>query len=1249
MVFSPRVFLFGKRFSALIALGIACIVSGLAGLRLSQGPEKEAQKVADWFLNEKLKSERACDTVITAIEKQLPPSLFSKWNGKSGAHLALYKNRTPVYWNQNDYVPPHSLISEIENEGWVWLWNRRYYNIVKRTYQAKDTFTVVSWIPIYRRHFVPNGDLLNGYVWQAYSQTSAVLSGEGKDLFPVKDAAGKAIFLLKQNQSNPKASPESVWSLLLIGGILMVLTGSYLFILKLLRIQRRRQVLAFGIGLSCIWAGSALMYGMGLPYEWVKLSLFNPSARLSNSWVPLPGQWLWLFGTLTASGYLSIRFFFELPFWNRLEKWNPYLLSAISIALAFTGSGLFIFLRLAFEESFQQTRFSPDLTLLTDFQKDKIWGVILLWSALSAVFLHLHICIRSFYRFSIKSGKPQWLLLLLGVAIGALAFSNKYEWRWEEALIAFAFIAISIQAGLFRYVREQRYLLFIYLFTASMAFSISGVLAHVWIDNSGERVNKIRFAKQVLSENDPLAELLVQEMVRHIEADSWINYRWLDPYGTRRQIPGRIQRQHLDTYFDRFDLQITLYGPDGQSLVETPAEYSFNQLLESQSKPNLQTGYPNVFYSSQSPKGLLKHYWAYATLFYPGTKFILGHITLELRLKRLAYSGVFPQMLLAGSSRVAAGNRSFSFAVFDSLKLTNHNGAFDYERLFNLNYLKDSILYQEGMVINEVQHLGLPISKEKMIVVSSPIVPARQYWAIGGLLLFLQLLWVGFLLFAELITRKKAQSLTMAARIQLYLNAAFFVPLAVVCILALSVMAGTYRADMYDGFKKRTETLASLLSPALEKYQNKEFDIAQLNSELQTVARLNGLDISLFESNGNLLVSSQPLVYRRELLAPLADPIAMEQLGERRQASILIDENIEKRAYKGAWVAIRNPNTAKLMGMVTIPYFEASGELNHQLNDVSAIMLNVFSGLFVVFLGLSYYAAGQFTGPLRLIARKLRATGLGSGQKLIWDRNDEIGSLVSEYNRMLGKLEKSREALRQTEKESAWKDMARQVVHEIKNPLTPMKLTIQHLQRNLSQREDPESQKWKSAFQSLLNQIDTLDEIATSFSAFAQMPQPGIEAVDLVSLLNQLKEIHGLPEKGRFELHLPELEHPVWISGDKKLLGRILTNLIVNAFQAVPLEKEPFVGLELQLQKVGYAVVRVQDNGTGIAPEIKERIFQPAFSTKTGGMGIGLAVVRRGLEQMGGSITFETSDEGTCFIVSLKLWSDDDSGLIQST
>jgi nitrogen fixation/metabolism regulation signal transduction histidine kinase len=284
---------------------------------------------------------------------------------------------------------------------------------------------------------------------------------------------------------------------------------------------------------------------------------------------------------------------------------------------------------------------------------------------------------------------------------------------------------------------------------------------------------------------------------------------------------------------------------------------------------------------------------------------------------------------------------------------------------------------------------------------------------------------------------------------------------------------------------------------------------------------------------------------------------------------------------------------------------------------------------------ISYLASNGLTFPLRLITQKIRKTTLsGYNEPLSWNTDDEIGLMVSEYNKMLINLEESKKALAATEKESAWREMAQQVAHEIKNPLTPMKLNLQHIKRRIEAGEEGDQAQRERQINSLLEQVNTLSDIATSFSAFAKMPAPQSERFEMIKLLREVIALYNKQESGEIVADLEDREFI--IDGDRQWISRAVSNIIINGFQAARQRDNPTVTIKCHGHGQNLLRLEIMDNGEGIPQNIRDKVFLPNFSTKFTGSGIGLAMAKRAIEHAGGKIWFETEEgAGTVFFIEL--------------
>ncbi len=294
-------------------------------------------------------------------------------------------------------------------------------------------------------------------------------------------------------------------------------------------------------------------------------------------------------------------------------------------------------------------------------------------------------------------------------------------------------------------------------------------------------------------------------------------------------------------------------------------------------------------------------------------------------------------------------------------------------------------------------------------------------------------------------------------------------------------------------------------------------------------------------------------------------------------------------------------------------------------------LLNVYVFLLLITAAVGILAANRIVDPLIRLVEKLKGTNLNANEPLQWDSDDEIGELVKAYNNMIGQLEDSAQKLKQSEREGAWREMAKQVAHEIKNPLTPMKLHLQHLKRVFD--TDPEQAKpmMERVSKTLIEQIDGFELHCFRVFQFAQMPQAENETFVLTNFLDSVHQLFQKEAGEDILITLDPCSENLKVFADREQLMRVFNNLIKNAIQSIPEDRSGDIYIILEALGSS-AIVKIVDNGEGISGDRRDRVFQPSFTTKNSGMGLGLAMSKNIVEAANGRIWFETEKgKGTTF------------------
>ena len=448
-------------------------------------------------------------------------------------------------------------------------------------------------------------------------------------------------------------------------------------------------------------------------------------------------------------------------------------------------------------------------------------------------------------------------------------------------------------------------------------------------------------------------------------------------------------------------------------------------------------------------------------------------------------------------------------------------------------------------------------------------------------------------------------------------------------------------------FKNTTEQYHQerLQRKALSVAKDLDNQISKLNDPtpvemediLRSIAQVHQTDIDLFNTQGRLMYSSEPLVYSSQLASPLMDGRALAAMIWEDKSLFIGENTIGQLAYRTAYAPL--PRLAGMPpGFLAIPYYTDRSFLQQDISEFISALLNVYVFLLFIAGALAILVANSITLPISVIGQKLKQFKLGKhNQPLEWSSRDELGDLIAEYNRMILKLQESADLLARSEREGAWREMAKQVAHEIKNPLTPMKLSLQHLQLAFKPSKAEDKALLDRVSATLIEQIENLSQIASEFSNFAKIPEAFPEDLVINDLILSVRNLFGEHPDGELQITTSLPQDQLTVNADKNQLIRVLNNLVKNAIQAIPAERAGRIHIRLY-RKDHSAVIEVEDNGSGIPENMQEKVFMPNFTTKSSGTGLGLAICRNIIDMIGGNIYFRTRPgRGTTFFVELPL------------
>ena len=402
---------------------------------------------------------------------------------------------------------------------------------------------------------------------------------------------------------------------------------------------------------------------------------------------------------------------------------------------------------------------------------------------------------------------------------------------------------------------------------------------------------------------------------------------------------------------------------------------------------------------------------------------------------------------------------------------------------------------------------------------------------------------------------------------------------------------------------------------------------------LQHYANTFFTDLNLYHLNGQLLATTRQEIYDLNLQAPLMNAEAYQQMYRNKELFFTHEEHLGKGKYESSYIPISESN-GNTLAYLNTPYFSSATDLQKEILNFVLTYINIILILLAIALILILILTKQLTEPLTLIQTKLADIDINQKNEPIeWKSDDEIGDLVKKYNELIVKLAKSTAELKRTTTESAWRGVARQVAHEIKNSLTPMRLSIQLLQRKI-ENGNATPEEIQRTTNTLIEQIDSLSDIASSFSRYAKLPENHPTPLDLAELVQNVVNLYDNAENIEFVYDYDKTKDHTY-NGDKTNLNIAVGNLIKNATQAIGSEPNGRIDVTLKSTEKQF-VISVKDNGKGIKEEDKSQIFLPNFTTKSGGSGVGLSLTYNIVQSAGGTISFESQEgEGAEFVIEL--------------
>ncbi|MDX2247686.1 MAG: ATP-binding protein [Bacteroidia bacterium] len=1195
-------------------------------------------------------------TCITAYSKEGAGVPVASLESCHACEMIYAKSGRLKTWNNQEYLATQkfvNLLKDLPDSVIVRLENRAYYQIRTQlgdsisvvliplhiTYQAQNNF-LIPYIFLGRWEETLSGDKK----WE-YLNSMQVAIGEttfpGSQNIRLTDDVGNTILSYGNVPVIPFRAPVRYMVLLflILGGLLLCV---FLRVYSLDRWDYRYFINgSLFVGVILV---RMILYAIELPGNYIDAGLFSPDILAFHFLAPSLGEMTINIFTLAILVWVAYMHFFRINIFLYRKLFRKKTVAWLSMAGTITISSLLLKL---YVEIFRRITINSQVDIeFSNFFKADIYSFLILLdvgilflSACLIIFTLLKLNVLYIQKFKLKKNKD----LLLFHILTALLIN--FLLHPTAPILAFIFAIAILGLGITVYRVPSRpilhqdllnYLIMTAIFSVVVTQSVVigvNLSNEQKADQIAERVlgNQVSntvfaFTKSQSAINDRLEEVIKkkQEFEETREFKNWVKETFLSPNFKEFEVRLYLYDQQKNRVDEDRDIVAPSFGPDADIPIEVRGEKieeNFYQL------PNYENKYLDLYVG-----------WFDLELDTTGAIRFLMELSPDSR----GTEGIYPALSLdQGVYEDRKLINSFDHAIYRDGSLYNESS----QTPFPI-YLEDykNITSRFTRIREGQKELVKPIGNNKIVVVRYTEQSFIDILTTFSFIFYFYIIGAATLIAIPVLALRSlrsgqfAYSIPLRAKIRFGLFAISIFPLLLIVILLSYFVRSRYNDDAKKELRNETARITQLIE---QDYQNLHKDpfsrltlLREFQDKIQELEPKVRNDISVFDEYGKRIASTQPMIFEAGISSDLMNEVAFDSLRRGQLSDLVIREKVGNLEFFSGYRPVIGVNDLPI-GYVNVPYLSKQDQLDEQVTDFLAYLANIYLLVFLLINVAAVVVSGTITRPLSMIQQKLSSLSLGNvNDKISYDAKDEIGSIVNAYNDLVTKLVESEEKISQNQREMAWRQMARQVAHEIKNPLTPMKLSIQHLVRSWEEKTDRLESMFPKVMKTLLVQIDSMVRIANSFSEFAKMPEPVKSKVLINDILLEVIDLYTQSEEAIWLIDVPS--EPFWVSADRDQLSRCFNNIIKNGIQS--LEGSNGI-IHISMRILGNtARIEIKDNGKGIPQDIQKKIFEPSFSTKSSGMGLGLAIVKRIVENTNGQVYFESVlGEGTTFFIEIPI------------
>ena len=1145
-----------------------------------------------------------------------------------------------LFWNNQKVLPTTNDLSLTEGEFFQRLSNGFYVIIKKRIQLSGMSNFVLAYalIPVYYQYEVESNYLENSFAHNSKASRKLLLS-EAKTPYEIHALNNQHLFYVAQKPFTSVLVSDPVTLILRIAALVLLL-GYVQFMAEAI-------IKKYGATKAAIFLATALvsirllLYLFPSFFHLRQFSLFDPGVYSTN----------WLNRSLGDLLINTILFCWLAVFvWYNMGpiKKLPSFLKGNRIYVAGV-LALFFLILSTFELANIVRSMVADSKIsfsVIDFFSLDVYTVVG-FVVLALVSLSYYYFTRILFRFIFPAFANKTIYIYFIIATVGLIYLS---FQSGNSLVIFHIPVLIWLVVYTLLVSQEQFIINHFRITMAgvlfwiFVFSIS--LAGIILKENEEKewVFRKSIAETQHELTDPSQEKTLKIALAYLDNDflSKNFNRFANAYTYRYLRDSIINDNLFISYKNAYATKIFVFDSLNRGLYNDEARSyaDLNDIVMMRSKP---TGIPDLYYHETSFDNL-----AYITKRVIERKgSFLGTFFIISTPKKYSSDGFFPELFKHTSDSDIENLPSYSYAVYNNNLLVSASNKYP----FRTSLLQEEIPISEfeRRANGDFDELWYKATNSKVVVIAKKRDSVIESITLFSYLFCAFLFMVGLMqLIAFILNMFKFSGdvfSRLSIRSQVHGTIIFISILSFLIIGAatISFFITRYNRNNIDKLSRTSGIMVremqkriedqSIFDDVLKIYDS--VSNANLQKLIEEVSDIHDVDVNVYTLQGNLRVSSRPDFYNWGILSIKMHPEAFYHLSRMREVQYVQEENMSSLSYQSMYAPVRD-GRGNVYAFLNIPYFSSELDLNQEISNFLVTIINLNAFIFLIAGVIALFITNKITRSFSIIGDKMKEVRLGkTNEEIEWNYKDEIGELVQQYNKMVRQLEQSAEALAKSEREGAWREMARQVAHEIKNPLTPMKLSIQYLQKAIDNNQGNVKELTSNVANTLIEQIDHLSKIAADFSRFANIGIKNVEVLDLHHVLSSLVGLYSADPK--VQLKWKKVNAPLEMEADKTHMNRLFTNLLTNAVDACAEEGECLIEINEETND-GQLLIQVKDNGEGIPEETRSKIFVPNFTTKTSGTGLGLAMCKSIVEQAGGNIWFETEKgKGTTFFVELPL------------